>query len=116
MRYLSPQPVPAELLRTIVEAGTWAPSGGNWQPANFVVVTDRAKMAALARPWGRVIDDFQLITASAGIADGASASLRAAAASVDYMRAHFATQPSSSSVRTDGRWGSPAAVCRSCGP
>jgi len=93
MRYLSPQPVPVELLRTIIEAATWAPSGGNWQPANFVVVADRAQMATLASLWGRVIDDFRLITASAGIAHGTSTSHRAAAASIDYMRAHFAETP-----------------------
>jgi nitroreductase len=93
MRHLSPQPVPAELLRAIIEAATWAPSGGNWQPANFVVVTDRARMAALASLWGRVIDDFRLLTASAGIASGADASHRATAGSIDYMRAHFAETP-----------------------
>ena len=93
MRHLSPDPVPADLLRAIIEAATWAPSGGNWQPASYVVVTERRKMAALADLWGRAIDDFRLITESAGIADRANGSQRRAAASIDYMRAHFAETP-----------------------
>ena len=93
MRHLAPEPVPEDLLRTIVEAATWAPSGGNWQPAAFVVVTGRRKMSALADLWGQAIDDFRLITESSGIEDRASASQRRAAASIDYMRAHFAETP-----------------------
>ena len=93
MRHMASEPVPEDLLRTIVEAATWAPSGGNWQPAAYVVVTDRGKMAALAHLWGQAIDDFRLVTALAGIEDKATASQRRAAASIDYMRAHFADTP-----------------------
>jgi nitroreductase len=31
MRQLKPNPVPRELLEQLVEAATWAPSGGNQQ-------------------------------------------------------------------------------------
>ena len=40
MRRLKPDPVPDELLRKILEAGTAAPSGGNAQLWRFLVVTD----------------------------------------------------------------------------
>ena len=40
MRRLKPDPVPDELLRKILEAGTCAPSGGNMQRWRFLVVTD----------------------------------------------------------------------------
>src|SRR5262249_7294180 len=40
MRRLKPDPVPAELIRKILEAGTSAPSGGNMQRWRFLVVTD----------------------------------------------------------------------------
>jgi nitroreductase len=93
MRHLAPDPVPRELLRTVIEAATWAPSGGNWQPANYVVVTDREKMADLAVLWGRVIDDFRLAIGSLGVSEGADTSHRKTAASVDYQREHFAETP-----------------------
>jgi nitroreductase len=59
MRRLKPDPVPDELLEKLVEAATWAPSGGNVQGYSFVVVTDRAQMARLAELW-RVVCDFYL--------------------------------------------------------
>jgi nitroreductase len=59
MRRLKPDPVPDELLDTLVEAATWAPSGGNIQAYSFVVVTDREQMARLAELW-RVVCDFYL--------------------------------------------------------
>src|SRR3989440_13054140 len=51
MRRLKPDPVPDELLEQLVEAATWAPSGGNIQAYSFVVVTDRDQMARLAELW-----------------------------------------------------------------
>ena len=59
MRRLKPDPVPDELLEQLVEAATWAPSGGNVQAFSFVVVTDRDQMARLAELW-RVVCDFYL--------------------------------------------------------
>ena len=41
MRRLKPDPVPNELIRKILEAGTCAPSGGNMQRWHFLVITDR---------------------------------------------------------------------------
>ncbi len=40
IRAFGPDPVPEELLRKLVEAGIWAPSGGNAQTWRFIVVTD----------------------------------------------------------------------------
>jgi nitroreductase len=40
----------AELDR-ILDAGRRAPSASNWQPWNFVVVTDRAQLTELAKVW-----------------------------------------------------------------
>src|SRR5215211_8011403 len=61
MRRLKPDPVPDELLEKLVEAATWAPSGGNLQAYSFVVVTDRGQMAKLAELW-RVVCDWYLAT------------------------------------------------------
>ena len=40
-----------EDLWTILEAAIMAPSGGNVQPWNFVVVTDREHLVELAKAW-----------------------------------------------------------------
>ena len=46
-KYLD-RPVPRELLEQIIEAGRYAPSGGNNQTGHFLVVTDPAVLARLA--------------------------------------------------------------------
>ncbi|HEY8201273.1 MAG TPA: nitroreductase family protein [Actinomycetota bacterium] len=51
MRRLKPDPVPRELIEELIEAATWAPSGGNLQGFSFVVVDDRDVIARLAPIW-----------------------------------------------------------------
>jgi len=43
------EPVSREDLLDLVEAGTWAPSGGNWQNVRFVIVTDPAEIDRIGR-------------------------------------------------------------------
>ncbi len=93
MRHLAPDPVPDELLRSVIAAATWAPSGGNWQLARYIVVTDRATMARLAVLWRRVIEDFRLFTNAMGIEGGSDPSKAKTRASIDYQRDHFAETP-----------------------
>jgi nitroreductase len=52
IREFTDEAVPLEQLRSIVEAGTWAPSGLNNQPWRFVLIQDpkmRDRLAALTR-------------------------------------------------------------------
>jgi nitroreductase len=51
VRNYKPEPVPKEDLRQILEAGRRAPSGGNYQHWDFIVVTDRQQLAQLATVW-----------------------------------------------------------------
>ena len=51
VRMFAPDPVADEDLDRIVEAGRRAPSGSNWQPWDFVVVTDRDQLQRLAGVW-----------------------------------------------------------------
>lgn len=53
MRKLKPDPVPRQLLLELVEAATWAPSGGNTQEYGFVIVDDRETMAKCGEIWRR---------------------------------------------------------------
>jgi nitroreductase len=51
VRQFTDQPVPDEELDRILEAGRRAPSASNWQPWEFILVTDRAQLAELAKVW-----------------------------------------------------------------
>jgi nitroreductase len=93
MRHLAPDPVPFELLRTVIEAATWAPSGGNKQLARYVVVTDRGVMAQLAPLWDRVIKDYRLMLEAGGVKAESDPSALRMLASVEYQRDHFAEIP-----------------------
>jgi len=42
VRRLRPDPIPDDVLQRVLEAATWAPTGGNVQPWRIVVVKDRA--------------------------------------------------------------------------
>jgi len=60
VRSYRPTPVPRELVKAIIDAGNWAPTGNNRQRWRFVVVDDgefRQKMVCATRPNDhRVID------------------------------------------------------------
>lgn len=48
IRDYTDRPVDPEILREIITAGSWAPSGLNNQPWRFVIITARATIARLA--------------------------------------------------------------------
>jgi nitroreductase len=51
VRAFDGRPVPAADLDRILEAGRRSPSSQNWQPWDFILVTDRAQLRELARVW-----------------------------------------------------------------
>ena len=51
VRQFLDRPIPDEALDRILDAGRRAPSAGNWQPWDFVVVTEREQLAELAKVW-----------------------------------------------------------------
>ena len=53
VRQYTGEPIAREYLERILEAGRRAPSSGNWQPWDFVVVTDREQLTELAKVWER---------------------------------------------------------------
>ena len=53
VRQFTGQPITRDDLERVLEAGRRAPSAGNWQPWNFVVVTGREQLAELAKVWER---------------------------------------------------------------
>jgi len=51
VRSFADRPVPASDLDQILEAGRRSPSSQNWQPWDFILVTDRGQLGELARVW-----------------------------------------------------------------
>jgi nitroreductase len=51
VREFAPRPLSDDDLDRILEAGRRAPSSRNWQPWDFVVVTDREQLQELAKVW-----------------------------------------------------------------
>jgi nitroreductase len=54
VRNFTNEPIPAEILQQILEAGRWAPSAQNKQPWRFLILTDRARIAKLPMQCGFV--------------------------------------------------------------
>jgi nitroreductase len=51
VRSFADRPVPASDLDQILEAGRRSPSSQNWQPWDFILVTDRGQLTELATVW-----------------------------------------------------------------
>jgi nitroreductase len=51
VRQFTDEPVPEQALDRILDAGRRAPSAGNWQPWDFVLVTNREQLVELAKVW-----------------------------------------------------------------
>ena len=51
VRSFDGEPMPAKDLDQVLEAGRRAPSSQNWQPWDFILVTDREQLRELAKVW-----------------------------------------------------------------
>jgi nitroreductase len=58
VRRLRPDPVPDDVLRRVLQAATWAPSGGNLQPWNVVAVRDPRLKQGLAALYREIWTDY----------------------------------------------------------
>lgn len=54
VRTYKPDPISDEIIRKVIEAGKWAPSGNNTQPFEIVVIKDTELMARVAEILNRV--------------------------------------------------------------
>jgi len=93
MRRLKPDPVPQELLEKLVEAATWAPSGGNLQAYSYVVVTDREQMRRLAELWQGVCDFYLATFATVPPEHMDEAKYERLRDALRFQRDHFADTP-----------------------
>ena len=120
VRRLRPDPIPDAVLARVLEAATWAPTGGNAQPWRILVVRDAAKKRRLgalyAERWNAYSDHHRKLIADAppAVVDAAARMLRAG----DHLASHFAELPAvlvfcfnpNNMAITDGKLGRPSVV------
>ncbi len=58
VRRLRPDPIPDDVLRRVVQAATWAPSGGNRQAWRVIMVKDQERRRRLGELYQRVATPF----------------------------------------------------------
>jgi nitroreductase len=95
VRRLRPDPVPDAVLRRVLEAATWAPTGGNAQPWRVVVVRDADKKKRMAEwyaaSWSAYVHRHRKLLAGAPAAVLERAERMLAAG--DRLAEHFAETP-----------------------
>jgi nitroreductase len=74
VRRLRSDPVPDDVLHRVLEAATWAPTGGNAQPWRVVAVRDAARRAALQALYRPLWDAYA--AHHRGLLEGAPAELK----------------------------------------
>jgi nitroreductase len=90
MRRLKPDPVPDELIWKVLDAAIRAPSGGNRQPWNFIVVRDDEKKKKIGE-W--YLDGWRLMYGAAqGAMEGDNPQARTLR-SADHLANHLADVP-----------------------
>jgi nitroreductase len=95
VRKLRPDPIPDAVLTRVLEAATWAPSGGNRQPWRIVAVrspeTKRAFQQLYDAPWHRYAEAQR--QAMARLPESARARGARNLAAGDYLAAHLHEAP-----------------------
>lgn len=95
VRKLRPDPIPDDVLRRVLQAACWAPTGGNVQPWRVVVVTDPERKRALQdvyRPeWQRYSAGF--LEALSGLPPDEFARWERVAAAGDHLADHLHETP-----------------------
>ncbi len=96
VRRLKPDPIPDNVLLRVIEAATWAPTGGNQQPWRIVAVKDREKKNRLGQWYAERWSAFSKMYRSnipADTADDARRRMLRTIAAGDYLAQHFGETP-----------------------
>lgn len=95
VRRLRPDPIPADVLHRVLEAATWAPTGGNRQPWRVIVVKEAAAKQRLgelyAGQWQQFAARYRANLANAEPSVRARTERMLGAG--DYLGAHFGQSP-----------------------
>jgi nitroreductase len=93
LRRLRPDPVPRALIRKVCEAGTFAPSGGNRQPWQFVAVTDAETRRFVAERYRPAFEAYIGPAREAAKAPAYPASKRRTTAAASWLAEHLHEVP-----------------------
>jgi nitroreductase/alkylhydroperoxidase family enzyme len=95
VRRLRPDPIPDDMLRRVLRAASWAPSGGNLQPWHVIAVRDPARKKGLAELYRGLWSDYaaQRRALLAKLPDALRAPAEKALASGDHLAAHLGEAP-----------------------
>jgi nitroreductase len=95
VRRLRPDPIPEPVLRRVLQAATWAPSGGNLQPWHVIAVRDPARKQGLAELYRGLWSEYAAgrRTLLAKLPDAMRARHEKALASGDHLAAHLGEAP-----------------------
>ena len=95
MRRLKPDPVPDELINKILQAGQWAPSGGNTQRWRFLVVKDPEVKKKVQVYYKRLFDESvgPRYATSPPPPGSDAARYKRQHAAVEYLTDHFHLAP-----------------------
>jgi nitroreductase len=103
LRRYTDEPVSDEDLWTILEAATMAPSGGNRQPWNFIVIRDPEMKRRLGEYYKRVWDQtYGKLPAASQTPSESDEGLGRAYRSAEYLSEHLADSPVLIMVTTKG--------------
>ena len=95
VRRIRPDPIPSDVLRRVLTAATWAPTGGNHQPWRMIAVQDaelKQGMEDLYRPhWNSYIPGYEAHLSS--MSDAMALSSRKALESGTYLANHMHEAP-----------------------
>ncbi len=95
VRRLRPDPIPDDVLRRVLMAATWAPTGGNVQPWRIVAVKERGlnnRLGVLyAERWSEFAKRYRAMPADTAAETRARAERTVRAG--DYLAAHFGDTP-----------------------
>jgi len=95
VRKLKPDPIPDAVLRRVLRAATWAPSGGNLQPWHVIAVRDPARKRGLAElyrgPWSEYASQRRALIA--GLPDEMRQRAERMLAAGDHLADHFSQAP-----------------------
>lgn len=95
VRRLRPDPIPEDVLRRVLTAATWGPSGGNRQPWRIVVVRDEVAKQALQRLYSSAWQAYAAAGRAqlGGLPERAANRSERALAAGDYLAAHLHEVP-----------------------
>jgi nitroreductase len=95
VRRLRPDPIPDDVLHRVLEAATWAPTGGNRQPWRIIVVKDREKKARLGVLYADRYAAFAKMYRRrlADLPEALRAKTERMLGAGDYLGAHFGEAP-----------------------